>query len=451
MSSTEQALTRREELEKLFQKYPDVPREVIIQNDAQRLGIAYTDVALKAAEGVTPTKRPYLFLRAMVTPEQMKPGEFFRVPDSIWITRGMYGLRGRSGIRSIQNPDSPYIVDVIDGKLLFCERENGGHVPIADVEYPVIPKWYTKKFPDGTLYGEVNYTSGFLICQRWNRNEQCKFCDINNNFKRRKKIQGRKAKAVVDKETIATVVEAQVFTERLPGESLTYHHNVLISGGTILNKLNGLPEDEFYLQYVEAVREKIGRRWPISLATAPKPKNIAKKMARRGVTARELNIEVWDKRLFEILCPGKARQIGWKEWVRLMIEEVDVFGEGNVSPAFVKGIEMCQPYGFRTVEEAVKSTTEGYEYLMSHGVIPRPVTWYVEPGSALAGNAPPPLELLVRLDLAWYETWKKYELPPIRRFDIMGPGRDTDSGHTFAAMGEPCHYKESFGEAEVKG
>ena len=432
----------------MFNKYPEVSREVIIQNDVQRLGLSYTKAALKAAEGVTPTKRNYLFLRARITPEQMKPGEFFAVPDTIWITRGTYGLRGRSGIRSFLNPDSPYIVDVIDGKLVFCERVKEAHVPIAEVKYPVIPKWYTKKFPDGTLYGEVNHTSAFLICQRWERNEQCKFCDINKNFEVLKKVRGDKAKVVVDKEILATVLEAQVFTERLPGESLSYHHNILISGGTILTEVNGLPEEEFYLQYVEAVRERIGNRWPISVATAPKPKEVAKKMRERGVTAHDVNLEVWDKRLFEIICPGKARQVGWEEWVRLMIEEVDVFGEGNVSPAFVKGVEMCQPYGFKTVEEAVKSTTEGYEYLMSHGVIPRPVTWYVEPGSALNDNIPPPLELLVRLDLAWYETWKKYELPPLRRFDIMGPGRDTDSGHSFAGMGEPCYYEDSFLEAK---
>ncbi|MFC2042333.1 radical SAM protein [Chloroflexota bacterium] len=448
MSGEENMPSRREEMERMFNKYHEVPREVIIQNDVQRLGISYTKAALKAAQGVTPTKRNYLFLRARVTPEQMKPGEFFAVPDTIWITRGIYGLRGRSGIRSFLNPDSPYIVDVIDGKLVFCERVKEARVPIAEVKYPVIPKWYTKKFPDGTLYGEVNHTSAFLICQRWERNEQCKFCDINKNFEVLKKVRGDKAKVVVDKEILATVLEAQVFTERLPGEILSYHHNILISGGTILTEVNGLSEEEFYLQYVEAVRERIGNRWPISVATAPKPKEVAKKMRERGVTAHDVNLEVWDKRLFEIICPGKARQVGWEEWVRMMIEEVDVFGEGNVSPAFVKGVEMCQPYGFKTVEEAVKSTTEGYEYLMSHGVIPRPVTWYVEPGSALNDNIPPPLELLVRLDLAWYETWKKYELPPLRRFDIMGPGRDIDSGHSFAGMGEPCSYEDSFGEAK---
>jgi hypothetical protein len=107
-----------------------------------------------------------------------------------------------------------------------------------------------------------------------------------------------------------------------------------------------------------------------------------------------------------------------------MLDEVDVFGEGNVTPCFVEGVEMCQPWGFKTVDEAVKSTAEGWDFLMSHGVIPRPNLWVVSSKSALKGNTPPPLEFYVRMDLAWYELWHKYTLPPVRRFNLMGPGRE---------------------------
>ena len=111
--------------------------------------------------------------------------------------------------------------------------------------------------------------------------------------------------------------------------------------------------------------------------------------------------------------------------MKLMIEEVDVFGEGNVVGGFVAGVEMAQPWGFKEVDEAVKSTTQGMEYLMRHGVVPRPLSWGIEGRSALAGHEPIPLDYFIKIDTNWYELMSKYRLPApcealyARR---MGPG-----------------------------
>ena len=40
-------LSRRAELELMFKKYPDVPREAVIQDDLLRLGVAFTESALQ--------------------------------------------------------------------------------------------------------------------------------------------------------------------------------------------------------------------------------------------------------------------------------------------------------------------------------------------------------------------------------------------------------------------
>jgi hypothetical protein len=148
-------------------------------------------------------------------------------------------------------------------------------------------------------------------------------------------------------------------------------------------------------------------------------------MYERGVTGVSNNFEVWDKRLFGIICPGKQRVVGWDNWMKMMIDEVDIFGEGNVVGGFVAGVEMAQPWGFKDVDEAVKSTTEGMEYLMAHGVVPRPISWSIEGHSALAGHSPIPLDYFIKMDKNWYELMCKYRLPApcealwARR---MGPG-----------------------------
>ncbi len=97
-------------------------------------------------------------------------------------------------------------------------------------------------------------------------------------------------------------------------------------------------------------------------------------------------------------------------------------GEGRVSPNMVSGIEMQQPHGFDTVAEAVRSAREGFDFLMSHGVIPHLDTWCLEPGTGLSDNRPPPLDFFIQADVAWYETWRKYKLPPFEGYGPMGGG-----------------------------
>lgn len=201
-----------------------------------------------------------------------------------------------------------------------------------------------------------------------------------------------------------------------------------------MTTVDGLNEDDFYMRYVEAIVGAVGYRWPVCLQTHPKTLEVCKRFRAGGVVSHEANLEVWDERLFNILCPGKAKRVGWKKWVDMLCDEVDIFGEGNVSTAIVCGVEMCQPYGFKTIDEAVKSTLEGFDYLMAHGVLPRPIQWIVEPGSSLADNKPAPLEYYIRLFYGWHELWVKHGLPPVQRYPIMGPGRE-QADRAWASMG----------------
>jgi hypothetical protein len=130
-----------------------------------------------------------------------------------------------------------------------------------------------------------------------------------------------------------------------------------------------------------------------------------------GADHIHFNMEIWDKDLFPWINPGKAERVGWDNWVRWMEDAVEVFGNGMVQPSFVSGIEMARPHGFKTVEEAVKSTTSGFEYLMSRGIFPRPQQWRREPSTALCKEAeqpPVPLDYYILMTRTWYELYQKY-------------------------------------------
>ncbi len=413
------------ELEFYFKRFPDVPREVIVKEDILRLGLGFSEAALEAAKGCQ-EKSYRLFTYDKVKYDKLEKGEPFRAPESIQVKGGPYELQ-RTNIGVRFNPDSPYLVDVIDGKVSLCE--NG--TPIAEVKYPPRPRYYSKAFNDGTRYDEIvplscsgtmAFATVFRVCQFWGEKEECKFCDINENIRQGKK-SGKLAvpKAYKPVQQVTEVMEEIFLREETPGgvRPLSY----IITGGAITGKVAEKKEDDFYLEYVEAVKDRIGNRWPCVLQTIAKDKKTCKRYKSAGVDVHHANIEVWDKNLFKIICPGKDRHVGWDEWVRRLVESVDVFGEGNVTPNFVAGVEMAQPYGFKDVASAVKSTTQGLEYLMSRGVVVRFNHWNTSPLSALAGSQPPPLEYFIRIDQAWCETWTKHSLPPIGGMHTIGPGR----------------------------
>jgi hypothetical protein len=123
------------------------------------------------------------------------------------------------------------------------------------------------------------------------------------------------------------------------------------------------------------------------------------------------NYEVWDAEMFSWICPGKDRYVGRDEWVKRILDAADIFGPTHVIPNFVGGVEMAEPHGFTDVDKAIASTTEGLEFFMSHGVVPRFTTWCPEPTSNLGRQAGPPLEYFVKLLLAWRDTFEKHKLP----------------------------------------
>ncbi len=405
-------------------KYPGVPAEVILKEDLLRRGMTFTDAAMEAARGCR-TQAYYLFSYNISGHHDLKEGMSTAAPEDIIFRGGTRGMK-RTWIRVVLNNASPYVVDVVDGTTMLCE--NG--VPLAEVVYPSKPEYYGKTFADGMryeqvvplLYNSYAFITTFRACHYWGDKEECRFCDINYNLRELRKLTGDHVTADAIKD-VSKVVEvlAAMAAEPDPAKRML---TILMTGGSIVRPLRGGPDNatDFNLPYVEAIRERLGRRVPIVMITESQPLENVKRFRNAGVTSHNANLEVWDKRLFQIIAPGKAKYIGYDTWVRRLVEAVAIMGEGGVSPNMVSGVEMAQPWGFATVPEAVRSAREGFEFLMSQGVIPHLDTWCVEPGTVLAGHPPVPLDFLIQADLAWYETWRKYKLPPFAGYGPVGGG-----------------------------
>ena len=403
-----------ERLESYFDKYPDEPRETILKEHLLSLGHWFSEAALNATEGAQ-VKSYRLFSLDLVPMTALKRGEHRRVPEHFTILGGPYQLQPVL-VQTSLAPSSPYLIDVIDGRLVLTA---GGRV-LCDVRYPRAPDYYSKTLPNGTPYHEI-VANGYFVtlfrnCQYWGTSEECKFCDINVNVREMKRSQDFTLTAPVKpiEDVVRVVDEIGQQAKKYPGT-----HRVLISGGTITKTLHGKTESEFYGGYIQALK-KLSPSPKILFEVNARPRDELKFYKSIGVNVVNLNMEVWQKHLFEWINPGKTQRVGWQNWVDWMCNDaVEIFGEGAVTTSLVSGIELARPHGYRSIEEAVDSTAEGFEYMMSRGVLPRPQQWRREPGTALCSEAeqpPVPLDFYVLLTRRYYQTYKKYRAKvPMRR------------------------------------
>lgn len=405
------------ELERMFELFPDLPKEAIIKQDILRLGVTFSNSALFASKDYKP-KDYFIFSFDHVKLGEMQEHEANRSPEEIKLTNGVYNLLPT--IVSVRvSPSSPYKVELVENKIcLLCEG-----VLLADVEFPPIPEYYSQELSSGKKisqiapaieWGYLVYLTVYRLCQYWGKDEECRFCDLNENY-RQQKEQGREYTAVKSVEDIQEAME-------IISKHDTVTKAYTVTGGSITTNLQGMKEGEFYARYAEAIEKKLSGRWISKAVVQALPKDEVWMLKQSGYQIYHPNYEVWDKKIFDWICPGKERYVGQQEWVKRILDAAAIFGERQVIPNFVGGVEMAQPLGFQDIDQAINSTKEGLDFFMSHGIIPRFTTWCPEPTSDLGYQAGPPLEYFIKLLFAWRETFEKYKLLPPPGYGKPGVG-----------------------------
>ena len=411
----------------LADRYSDIPIEALFKEDMLRRGIAWSPTALQVAAAFKP-KAYFIFSFDLVPISEMDQAEHQKAPEEIRLFGGGFNLHPT--IVSVRlNPHSPYRVEAEDaGLVLYLQQE-----PIANVELQGKPDYYQRALSSGkpimdiapTIeWGYLLYLTVFRLCQYFGAQEECQFCDINENYRQQKKA-GRPYTSV---KSVEEIMEALDIVASTDSEAKAY----TVTGGSITSTLEGKSEIEFYLRYPAAIEKRYPGRWISKLVVQALPRDDCQRMRDVGVQIYHPNYEVWDARLFNIICAGKARYIGRDEWIRRILEAAPIFGPENVIPNFVAGIEMSRPHGFETVDEAIASTAEGLDFFMSRGVSPRFTTWCPEPLSYLGrDNEGAPLEYHARLLRVYRDTRARYGLKPPRGYGKPGLGHAVFSVSAF--------------------
>ncbi|PJZ30638.1 radical SAM protein [Leptospira kmetyi] len=414
-------------LEEMERKYKSIPMEAIVKQDILRQGIHFLKEAFDVS-GEYKTKDYFIFSFDHIPLSELGEGADVKAPEEIKVSGGHFGLLP-TVISTRNNPNSPYKVKKSpDGKpSLYL-----GETFLGNVEFPPLPAWYRHKTKNGKIPGEIApviewgyliYLTVFRNCQYFGKEEECAYCDINHNY-RQQKNAGRPYTGVKDIEDILEVLSwideeddiAKVYT---------------ITGGSVITSLKKKNEIDFYLDYAQAIESKFPGRWMGKIVSQAWEIEDCQKFKDAGIQVYHPNYEVWDKNLFQKICPGKEAYIGRDNWIRRVVDSAEVFGPSYVIPNFVGGVELSKPYGFATVAEAIASTGEGLDFFMSKGIMPRFTAWCPEPYTTLGTQAGPPLEYFCELLTVWKATFEKYNLPVPPGYGEPGPGKAVFSVSAF--------------------
>jgi hypothetical protein len=424
---------RTDLVEALMARFPDVPREAVLKEDLLRTGIAFDDSALTDnLEGEVKPKSYFIFSFDQRPLAELGEAAKRRPPEEVALTGGPYALR-RTIVSVRVNPGSPYRMARGDDGGLRLSLDGRD---VADVTLPPMPEYYRHPLRNGKTvmetaptiqWGYLVYLTVLRLCQYFGAKEECQFCDINHNWRQHKR-EGRPYTGV---KPVGDVIEALELIDRYDDVKVSKAYT--LTGGSVTSTVDGLAEADFYGRYAQAIEERFPGRWIGKVVAQALPRADVQRYKDYGITIYHPNYEVWDKRLFSLISPGKERYVGREEWHRRIFDAAEVFGARYVIPNFVAGVELAKPYGFATVDEAITSTTEGLDYFMSRGITPRFTTWCPEPTTPL-GRANPdgaPLEYHIRLLESYRETLERHGLEPPPGYGPAGPGNAVFSVSSF--------------------
>ena len=428
-------MSRTELVESLIERFPGVPPEAVIKEDLLRTGIAFDETALSDnLEGAVKPKSYFIFSFDQQPLASLGEAAKRRPPEEVALTGGPYGLR-RTIVSVRVNPGSPYR---IEGARLTLEGR-----PVADVELPSMPDYYRHTLANGKTvmetaptiqWGYLIYLTVLRLCQYFGAKEECQFCDINHNWRSHKQA-GRPYTGI---KPVADVLEALALIDQ--HDTVKASHAYTLTGGSVTSRVDGLEEADFYGRYAQAIEERFPGRWIGKVVAQALPREAVQRYRDYGITIYHPNYEVWDARLFSLICPGKERYVGREEWHRRILDAAEVFGPRYVIPNFVAGVELAKPFGFHTVEEAIDSTVEGLDFFMSRGITPRFTTWCPEPATPLGRDNPEgaPLEYHVRLLEAYRAALERHGLQPPPGYGKAGAGNAVFSVSSFMDVLEPA-------------
>ena len=288
-----------------------------------------------------------------------------------------------------ENRDSRWLCTVEDGVMVL--KRDGKFV--MEARHIPRPDYYSKEASKDIIMRRIapkrgqdclvlNYAT---FCMYWANDKGCRFCNIVPN------MSWTKDDMQVSKRTMDQIYAT---TKAAFDEGCVKH--ILLTGGYLSRKKNkeGIiidREDKMILDIINTMKKALGRDdIPVNvIRTAPEDRGDDLKRAIReykdlGFYSVAYNLEIWDKDLFKMYCPGKEEVQGRDHWLKALETAAEVYGPGRVSTHFVTGFQ-----------EPEKSLLEGIEWMSERGIASIPLVWSPVQGTPYEGFRAPEAEWFV--------------------------------------------------------
>ncbi len=319
-------------------------------------------------------------------------------PGTLKIDLMLRGIRIADPVHSISCADSSIDLVLPDGILanvpccepyteasLYVLKENhdGGYVigdgtaevPVQLIEKPDFLSGQTKSgvpFSDiAELHGSYVVISPASGCEFFNEGIECSYCSGG--------FDTDEASKVFSVDDVLEVVEA---VKKAKAAEIVY-----LSIGFSKGADGGI---KFLTPYIQAIKKFFNVIVAVE-ALPPKRNHWIDHTYAVGADSVLYNLEIYDKELFELICPGRAGLIGRNRYLNALKYAATVFPSGTVASHLIVGLE---PPG---------STNKGIDCLTDMGVVPILPIYRPRPGKAL-GIDPLTTEIIIPVYRHLYKT-----------------------------------------------
>ncbi|MBI5328418.1 MAG: radical SAM protein [Deltaproteobacteria bacterium] len=237
--------------------------------------------------------------------------------------------------------DSPY--ELIESEGKFFVREGAESVNVSVVP---TPKFYRLKTTTGISLSKIGIVHGGHVaitpatqCDFFNKEIECRYCAGNPDIKKGKA-------SVYTVEDVLETVEAAYKEGKAEIVYLSIGFSETADGGI-----------EFLKPYIKAIKKHFNTLIAVE-ALPPKENKWIDETYAIGADSVLYNLEIFDPKLFEDICPGRAAIIGRKRHLDALEYAATVFPSGTVASHLIVGLE------------PIESTVTGIDFLTNMGVIP---------------------------------------------------------------------------------
>ena len=342
-----------------------LPDSVRLKLDLMFDGIRYSEALGQAAEHAFPNFYPYRFQPGEANPTG-KPR--VTIPYLMSLQDGtLVRVKGNGSSSRQVTQSEPPNYQLLDDEDSDC---------IHAIRFEPLPQWMGQQTSDGfpmaqagiSLHGDmaiVNIAPGcdyFLQKSESGSSLKCSFCAYGAPNERVSHFSQTLGQPQLPDITYQRMQE----TLKLALDQGEINHIYLVAGSLI----DLHDEGRRFIDIARAVQQVSQHRIPVTCGSGALPLEIMQEMhAEKLVDSVCFNLEVWSESLFEKVCPGKNKFVGYRQWIDSLENAVALWGRGRVYTAMVSGIEL-EPEFNMSWNQAADLAIEGASDLCSRGIIP---------------------------------------------------------------------------------